>query len=55
MMKLCIFVAVTICSYAGWFAGDAMGLGFGWSFVLSSIGSVAGVFLGWKVARRFER
>lgn len=53
-MKLCIFAGTTICGYVGWYAGDALGLGFGWSFVISSIGSIAGVFLGWKLARRLE-
>lgn len=55
MIKLCIFAGTTVCSYIGWYAGDALGLGFGWSFALSGIGSIAGVILGWKLGRRIER
>lgn len=54
MTKLCIFAATTILGYVGWALGDAVGLGFGGSFVVSSIGSLVGVWVGWKVARRFE-
>jgi hypothetical protein len=50
--KLCIFVGTTIGGYAGWLLGDAVGLGFGWAFVLSGVGSMAGVYAGWKVAQR---
>lgn len=52
--KLCIFVGTAIGGYALWFAGDALGLGFGWCFVLSGIGSLVGVWAGWKVARKLE-
>ncbi len=52
MMKLCIFVGTTVGSYVGWAAAEAVGLGFGWAFVLSGVGSVAGVYAGWKVARK---
>ncbi len=54
MTKLCIFVGTTIGGYAFWWAGDAFGLGFGWSFVLSGVGSVVGVYAGWKLARKLE-
>lgn len=52
MNKLCIFAGTTILGYAGWFLGDALGLGFGWAFVLSSIGSLVGVYVGWKLAQK---
>jgi len=54
MNKLCILVGTTIGGSVGWWAGDALGLGFGWAFVLSGIGSLAGVWAGWKVARKLE-
>jgi hypothetical protein len=52
--KLCIFVGTTVAGYAGWALGEALGLGFGWSFILSSVGSLLGVYAGWKLARRLE-
>jgi hypothetical protein len=54
MIKLCIFIGTTVFGYAGWFLGDALGLGFGWCFVISSVGSIVGVWAGWKVARKLE-
>ena len=54
MTKLCILVGTTIGSYGFWAVGEKIGLGFGWCFVLSSIGSLLGVYGGWKAARRFE-
>jgi uncharacterized protein YcfJ len=52
MMKLAIFVGTMLGDYTGWWAGEAFGLGFGWAFVLSGNGSMAGVYAGWKVARK---
>jgi len=55
MTKLCILVGTTLGSYGGWALADsALGLGFGWAFVISGIGSIVGVYAGWKFARRFE-
>ena len=52
MNKLCIFGASAVLSYAGWFLGDPLGLV--WAFVLSSIGALVGVYVGWKIAQRLE-
>ena len=54
MNRLCIYTGTILGGYAGWALGDTLGLGFAWSFVLSSAGSLAGVFAGWKVARKLE-
>ena len=54
MNKLCIFAGTTIGGYAGWWAGDACGCGFAWCFVISSVGSLAGVWAGWKVAQHYK-
>jgi hypothetical protein len=51
--RLCIFAGTTVAGYAGWFLGEWLGLGFGGCFLLSGVGSVVGVYLGWKVARKF--
>jgi ABC-type lipoprotein release transport system permease subunit len=52
MTKLSIFVVSTVLGYVGWFLGNP--LGFGWAIVISGIGSIYGVYLGWKIGRRFE-
>jgi hypothetical protein len=54
MIKLCIFGGTTIGGYLGWALGDSLGLGLVWAFVLSGIGSIAGVYYGWKLGRKLE-
>jgi len=51
MMRLCIFVGTLIGGYAGWFLGEAFGLGV--AFILSGVGSLVGIYAGWKVGLRF--
>jgi hypothetical protein len=51
IMKLCIFVGVNAGGYVGWVLAEPFGTMA--AFIVSSVGSVAGVFLGWKVARRY--
>jgi hypothetical protein len=41
----------TILGWAGWWIGAQVGLMTG--FVLSSLGSVAGVYLGWRINRDY--
>lgn len=52
--KLCIFVGVSLFSYGGWFLGAALGFEFFGSFLLSGLGSLVGVWAGWKVAQRLR-
>jgi hypothetical protein len=54
MNKLCIFGGTTVLGYGFGFLGNAVGLDFFWSFVLSGVGSVLGVYLGWKLAQKFR-
>ncbi len=54
MVKLCIFVGTTIGGMAFGYAGDALGFSFLWSFILSGVGSVVGVYVGWKVAQYYK-
>ena len=49
-MKLLIFVSLTVFSSLGWWAGESYGLMT--AFLLSSLGSIIGVFVGWWAARR---
>lgn len=49
MTKLFIWIGVFIGGSVGWWLGAKLGIG--WAFTLSSIGSIAGVFIGWKIAQ----
>jgi len=51
MNKLCIFVGLTIGSYLGWWVGAHWGMVM--AFIVSSLGSLAGVYAGWKINRDF--
>lgn len=55
MTKLCIFVGTTLGGYGGWYLGDRLGWGFWGAFILSSLGSLVGVYAGWKLAQWIER
>ena len=45
---------MTIFSYGFWALGDYFGMSFLGSFMLSGVGSVVGVYAGWKLARKLE-
>ncbi len=56
MMKLCIFAGTTIFGILGGMLATALGmetLSLG-SFLLSGVGSIVGVYVGWKVAMRYK-
>jgi hypothetical protein len=50
-MKLCIFVGLNVGSYLGWIAGEPFGLMT--AFIISGLGTMIGVWAGWKVARAY--
>ena len=52
MNKLCIFAGTIILGYAGWYLGELAGFEFFGCFLVSSVGSIAGVWVGWKVAQK---
>lgn len=52
MNKLCIFVGLTLGSYFGWWLGMRLE-GFTTALILSSIGSIGGIVLGWHVNRKY--
>lgn len=52
--KLCIFAGTAIFGYAFWALGEMLGGSFFVNFLLSGVGSVAGVWLGWRVAQHFK-
>lgn len=54
MRKLCIFVGTIIGSYVGWAIPDYFGASFVVSFLVSGVGSIVGVWAGWKLAMKLE-
>jgi hypothetical protein len=51
MNKLCILVCMTILGGVGWWIGSK--IGFMTGYVLSGIGSVVGVYVGWRINRDY--
>ncbi len=51
MNKLCIIIGMTVLGWVGWWLGAYFGVLTG--FVLSGIGSMAGVYLGWRINRDY--
>ncbi|WP_156469157.1 hypothetical protein [Cephaloticoccus primus] len=53
MHRLYILFGMFIGSYLGWYLGGH----WGWwgSFILSGLGSIGGVFAGWKIGQRIDR
>ena len=51
MNKLCIVIGTTVLGWLGWWIGAQWGSTIG--FVLSGIGSVAGVYAGWRINRDY--
>lgn len=54
MTKLCILTGATVVGWLGWAAGEWIGCEFIGCFLLSGIGSLAGVYAGWKLARKID-
>lgn len=55
MNRLCIFAGVTVFGILGGVLASALGMdlfSLG-NFLLSGLGSMVGVYVGWKVAQRF--
>ena len=53
MNKLCIFIGTTIGGYLGWWLGATLCWDFFTNFMLSGVGSLAGVYVSTKLARKF--
>ena len=56
MTKLCIFVGMTLFGIGGSMLASAFGMdmfSLG-SFFLSGLGSMVGVYAGWKIAQKFS-
>ena len=51
MNKLCIFIGMTVFGWVGWWIGAK--IDFMTGFVLSGVGSMAGVYVGWRINRDY--
>ena len=51
MKKVVILVGLTVFSSIGWWIGAHVGMLT--AFALSAAGSVAGVYVGWRIAKDF--
>ncbi len=51
MTRLLYIIGLTIGGWLGWWGGAQVGLTT--AFILSSIGSVAGVYVGWRIHRDY--
>ena len=54
MRKLCIGVGTFVFSYVFWAIPDYLGASFFVCFLISGLGSVLGVWAGWKLALKLE-
>ena len=51
MKRLCIIMSMTLVGAVGWWVGAKIGLIT--AFILSGVGSMAGIYLGWRINRTF--
>ena len=49
--KLCIFVAMTLLGWVGWWIGSY--IGFMTAYIVSGVGSMLGVYVGWRIHRDY--
>ena len=49
-MKLCIFIGINVGGAIGWWFGEMIGTMT--AFFVSGIGSLVGVYFGWRVAMK---
>ena len=53
MNRLLTFIGVTVGGYIGWWAGDYVGLGLMGTFLVSSVGSMVGIYVAWRIMRDY--
>jgi hypothetical protein len=51
MKKLCIFLGMIVFGWIGWWIGAKIGLTT--AYVLSTLASMAGVYIGWRIYRDY--
>jgi hypothetical protein len=53
MNRLPMFVGMTVGGYIGWWVGDYLGFGLMGTFLISSLGSLVGIYVAWRLVRDF--
>ena len=53
MKRLAMFLAMTVGGYVGWWAGDCLGFGLMGTFLISSLGSIIGIYVTWRLVVAF--
>jgi hypothetical protein len=53
VLKFSILVGSTIVSYVFWWAAEALGADMFVCFLVSSVGAIAGCWVGWKIHQRY--
>jgi hypothetical protein len=43
-----MFIAMTVGGYVGWWAAEATGFGLMGAFIISSFGSLVGIYVAWR-------
>ncbi|WFB35989.1 hypothetical protein P3T73_17695 [Kiritimatiellota bacterium B12222] len=51
MNKLCIVIALTLLGWGGWWLGSKVGVMT--AYTLSGVGSLLGVYVGWRINRDY--
>ncbi len=49
MTRLLMFIGMTVGGYIGWWVGECLGFGLMGDFLVSSLGSLAGIYAAWRV------
>ncbi len=49
MNRLLMFLGMTVGGYLGWWIGDYIGLGLMGTFLVSSVGSMVGIYVAWRI------
>jgi hypothetical protein len=51
MKRICIILGIVVFGWIGWWIGAK--IGFMTAYVLSTLGSMAGVYVGWRIYRDY--
>ncbi len=49
MYRMMMFIGVTLGGWVGWWAGDYVGLELMGTFLVSNLGSFAGLYVAWRI------
>lgn len=48
-----MFIGMIVGGYVGWWAGDYFDFGLMTTFLSSSLGSIAGIYVAWRIMRDY--